>query len=357
MKTQQSKRRRTILCLSFTIISACSDSTTKEIGAVRSTHDERSRAARRTIRPAERRPTVVKVAAAGDIACNPRSEFFHEGHGTSVRCRARDTSDLILDGNYDAVFMLGDAQYQRARQKNFSRSYRHSWGRFKAITWAVPGNHDYIVDPSGPGDDGRIGRARQYFRYFGERAGPTRRGYYSFELGDWHVVVLNSNCALLRKGDGCGRGDRQTRWLARDLQRNRAKCTLAMWHRPRLASVHGRDADANQAFFTTFWKLLYKHKADLILNAHIHVYERFAPETPDGTRDYESGIPRFVVGTGGNGCCRGAAPKNPAHRKAYGEVLGFLELKLYPSRYTFKFKAIDDQPAERFSDSGKRMCR
>jgi hypothetical protein len=130
-----------------------------------------------------------------------------------------------------------------------------------------------------------------------------------------------------------------------------------MWHRPRLASVHGRDTDANQAFFTTFWKLLYKHKADLILNAHIHVYERFAPETPDGTRDYESGIPRFVVGTGGNGCCRGAAPKNPAHRKAYGEVLGFLELKLYPSRYTFKFKAIDDQPAERFSDSGKRMCR
>ena len=269
----------------------------------------------------------------------------------------KDTSDLILDGNYDAVFMLGDAQYQRARQKNFSRSYRHSWGRFKDITWAIPGNHDYIVDLARPGDEERIGRARGYFRYFGEGAGTTRRGYYSFELGNWHIVGLNSNCALLRQGDGCGPGDRQTRWLARDLQANRAKCTLAMWHRPRLASVHGSDTNANRAFFTTFWKLLYKHEADVILNAHIHVYERFAPEAPDGTRDYESGIPRFVVGTGGNGCCRGAVPNNPAHRKAYGEVLGLLELQLHPNRYTFEFKAIDDQPAEHFSDSGHRRCR
>jgi len=136
--------------------------------------------------------SVVTIAAAGDIACDPASELFDEGQGEGLACRQRATSDLLLSGGYDAVLTLGDNQYENGEYASFTDSYRSSWGRVKSITRPASGNHEYMT-PAASG----------YFQYFGRAAGAPAKGYYSFELGRWHLIALNSNCAAI---GGCGRG-------------------------------------------------------------------------------------------------------------------------------------------------------
>jgi hypothetical protein len=187
-------------------------------------------------------PEVVTVVAVGDIACDPASSSFNGGEGTGTECEMGATSDLALRLDPDAVLALGDLQYECGGYEAFLASYDPSWGRLKDITHPVPGNHEYDQAAS-DADDGTdcsaASDASGYFRYFGDAAGTPGEGWYSFDLGRWHMIALNSNCPLV---GGCGENSPQGRWLAADLAANDRACTLAFWHHPMFSSGrHGND--------------------------------------------------------------------------------------------------------------------
>ena len=223
----------------------------------------------------------TKIAAAGDIACDPGSSSFNNGQGSGLDCRQLATSDLLVGAGYAAVLALGDIQYEDGAYSKFLASYDPSWGRVKSITKPAPGNHEY-----------QSGNANGYYQYFGAAAGDPAKGYYSFDLAGWHIVALNSNCSFV---GGCGVGSPQEQWLRADLAAHPASCTLAYWHHPRFSSgEHGSDST-----YTPFFQALYDANADLVLVGHDHDYERFAPQTASGTLDLARGIRQFVVGSGG----------------------------------------------------------
>jgi calcineurin-like phosphoesterase family protein len=202
------------------------------------------------------------IAAAGDIAC-PR-------HPCAAQ---RQTTRIIRHVDPRAVLPLGDNQYPRGSLSSYRRSYARTWGEFRRRSYPVPGNHEYHTR-----------RARGYFRYFKRRAhGPE--GYYSYNLGGWHLIALNSE----------RRKRRQTRWLRRDLRRDGHRCELAYWHQPRWSS--GREHGGTAAV-AGWWKILYRRGADVVLSGHEHNYERFARLSPRG-RSRANGVRQFVVGTGG----------------------------------------------------------
>jgi hypothetical protein len=274
------------------------------------------------------------VAAVGDIACDPADPGFNGGAGTATRCRQGATSDLLVGRGLDAVLVLGDIQYEDATLAKFMASYDPTWGRLKAITRPAVGNHEYLT----PGAAG-------YYSYFGTAAGDPAKGYYSFDLGAWHVVVLNSNCAAV---GGCHAGSPQEQWLAADLAAHPDRCTLAYWHHPRFSSgPHGNDASTD-----AFWRALYAAGADVILTGHDHVYERFAPQDPDGAVDPGRGIRQFVVGTGGKNLTSFPVVRaNSEVRNA--DTFGVLEMTLRPSGYEWKFLPA---AGGTFTDSGTAAC-
>ncbi len=196
-------------------------------------------------------------------------------------CRQRLTASLLAKGGYAAVLALGDEQYERGALSDFRAEYDAAWGAVKSLTFPVPGNHDYGTT-----------RAAGYYAYFGSRAGDASRGYYSFDIGTWHLIALNSNCGAV---GGCDESSPQGRWLSADLAANPNACTLAYWHHPRFSSgPHGNDNT-----YDGFWRILFAAGADVVLVGHDHLYERFAPQNPDARGDDARGIREFVVGTGG----------------------------------------------------------
>jgi acid phosphatase type 7 len=275
----------------------------------------------------------VRVAAAGDIACDPADPNFAEGFGSAAECQQQATSDLLVGAGYAAVLVLGDIQYEFGAPGAFEASYDASWGRVKSSTRPVPGNHEY-------GTAGAAG----YFEYFGSAAGDPAKGYYSFEVGDWHVVALNSICAEV---GGCDAGSAQERWLRADLAASTARCTLAYWHHPRYSSgLHGSDAT-----YAAFWQALFDADADLVLVGHDHGYERFAPQDAKGGLDLARGLREFVVGTGGRSLrtFRRVSPNSEARDAT---TFGVLELSLGPSAYEWRFRAAVGS----YSDSGSASC-
>jgi hypothetical protein len=217
--------------------------------------------------PAERLATRRQaappvIAAAGDVACDPAGPSFHGGKGVADACHMDATAKLLLDLDPVVVLTLGDNQYENGTLAKFRRSYHLSWGRLKARTRPAPGNHDY-----------ETAGAAGYFDYFGAAAGHRSTGYYSFDVGAWHLIALNSECAHV---GGCGKGSRQERWLRADLATHPTRCTLAYWHKPRFSSgMHGNDAT-----YDALWQALYAAGADVVLVGHDHDYERFAPRRP-----------------------------------------------------------------------------
>jgi hypothetical protein len=281
-------------------------------------------------------PRPLTVVAVGDIACSPNDKDFNAGGGTSNACRQRATSDLVDRLDPKAVLALGDTQYQRATLENFHASYSPTWGRFKDITRPVPGNHEYQVKD-----------AEDYYEYFGEAAGDPAKGYYSFDLGDWHLIALNSECDEV---GGCGPGSPQERWLRADLAANRKQCTLAYWHQPRFSSgkTHGSNDE-----YDAFWRALYDFGAEIALSGHDHQYERFAPLNPEGRVDTQQGIRQFVVGTGG-------AELHPVGEPIEGSevtentTFGVLELTLLADEYRWRFLPVPGGSG--FTDSGSASC-
>jgi len=273
------------------------------------------------------------IAAAGDIACDPFDGSFNHGRGTAGMCRQLATSNLLLKGRYAAVLTLGDNQYEDGAYGKYLLSYAPSWGRVKAITKPAPGNHEYGTS-----------KAAGYARYFGKAAGPAGRGYYSFDVGSWHLVSLNSNCSEI---GGCQEGSPEERWLRRDLARHGSTCTLAYWHHPRFSSgPHGNDEEVSG-----LWHALYDYGADVVLVGHDHDYERFAPLNVAGALDRAQGIREFVVGTGGRSHYGTGSPK-PGSQVRDSTTFGVIALTLRPTGYDWRFVPAVGS----FTDRGSASC-
>jgi hypothetical protein len=219
-------------------------------------------------------------------------------------------------------------------------AYDATWGRKRAITRPLPGNHEYHdLTPCPPVADG-------YFTYFGSAAGDYGKGYYSFDIGPWHVIALNSNVSA-------GPTSPQGIWLAGDLAATTKPCTLAMWHRPRYSSgsSHGNSPPESPA--TAMWNAVYDAGGDVVLTAHEHSYERFAPQNKSGERDDAQGVRDFVVGTGGanHGAFMVAAPSTSEVRNS--NTFGVLKLTLRAASYEWQFVP---EPGGAFTDSGSGTC-
>ncbi len=240
----------------------------------------------------------------------------------------------LLDDIEGTVFTAGDNAYENGTAKEFSTCYEESWGRHKERTRPAPGNHDWRT--SGLGG---------YFGYFGDAArGPDGRSWYSYDLGSWHVVVLDSECDHV---DGCDHASDQGRWLAADLAASKAACTIAIWHKPRFSSGdHGNDPSVGP-----FWTQLYGAGADVVVNGHDHDYERFAPQDPSGDEDRSGGIRQFVAGTGGTPLRPFKDPVANSELRA-AVTQGVLKLTLRDGSYDWEFIAIDDA----ISDRGTAFC-
>jgi acid phosphatase type 7 len=281
------------------------------------------------------------VAAAGDIACDPLSSSFNGGLGSSNSCHQKATSDLLVGRDLAGVLPLGDLQYEAAALTGFQQSYDLSWGRLRGITYPVAGNHEY-----------QTAAAAGYFDYFngaGNATGPAgdrSKGYYSYDLGSWHLIALNSNCSRV---GGCGAGSPQEQWLRQDLASSPADCTLAYWHHPLFASGTYTPGIAS---VKPLFQALYDDGADLVLVGHDHNYERFAPQDPNGVLDLARGIRQLVVGTGGKShAAQGTPIPNSEVRNA--DTYGVLELTLRESGYEWRFVP---ESGKTFTDSGTGSC-
>lgn len=230
--------------------------------------------------PTSPSPSIVHVAAAGGMACASSDPRFADGKGTDGWCEQAAVSDLVVDRDLDAVFGLGDYQYEEARSDDYDTVYGPTWGRVRSITLPALGNQEYKVHD-----------ANTFTDYFGSRSPKADEGWYSYDLGQWHVVVLNSNCAL---AGGCDADSPQLQWLEADLAADDHACTVAYWHHPRWSTgLYGGDSRTD-----VFWRTLAAHGADVVLAAHEHDYERFQPLDAEG-QQADDGITSFVVGGGG----------------------------------------------------------
>jgi len=260
--------------------------------------------------PRGRSATDPVVVAAGDIA-------MAGGH-------QQLTSDRVLELDPDVVLLLGDNQYPSGELADYRRFYGPTWGRFKARTRPVPGNHEY-----------ETAGAAGYFGYFGRPARPKGRSYYSFDLGGWHLIALNSSIDHRP-------GSAQERWLRADLVATAKRCILAYWHFPRFSSgTH----DGDWFSVGTFWNDLYDARADVVLSAHEHGYERFAGQTP-WAKATRQGMRQFVVGTGGADLLGFAASK-PNSQVRIGDAHGVLELVLHVASYQWRFVSEDGAVLDR----------
>ena len=274
------------------------------------------------------------IAAAGDIACDPSDGNFNGGNGTSNNCRQKAVSDLFVGKNFSAVLTLGDTQYEDGSLTKFQQSFDPSWGRAKNIIRPSVGNHEYLT-----------AGASGYYSYFGAAAGDNTKGYYSYDIGAWHLIALNSNCSQV---GGCGVGSPQEQWLKADLAAHPTMCTLAYWHHPRFSSgEHGSSTS-----YDAFWRDLYAAGAEIVLSGHDHDYERFAPQNPSGAAD-PNGIQQFVVGTGGKNHYQfmsiqpNSVVRNP-------DTYGILKLTLHATSYDWQFVP---ELGKTFTDSGTMNCR
>lgn len=270
-------------------------------------------------------PVTAVLVGAGDIAdCDNRPSGESAAAATA----------LLVDKIPGTVFTAGDAAYEIGSPANFAACYDPTWGIFKDRTLLpATGNHEYKT----PGATG-------YFDYFGSAAGTPGQGWYSTDLGGWHIVVLNANCTIV----GCGAGSPQLDWLSADLAAHPAACTLAIWHQPRFSSGFHRDDTA----VSPFWDVLAAAHADLIVNGHDHDYERFAPQDPSGRLDPVNGIREIVAGTGG-ATLRAFVTILPNREVASDTTQGVLVLTLHAGGYDWRFEPI---AGETFTDSGSAAC-
>jgi hypothetical protein len=270
-------------------------------------------------------------------SAGPSQTAILVGAGDVADCRdlsGAEATAKLLDQIPGTVMAVGDLAYPDGSSENFV-CYDKTWGRAKSRTRPAPGNHEFHSNGATP-----------YFDYFGAAAGDPKTGYYSYEIGTWHIVVLNSEC---KDVGGCEPGSPQEKWLRADLAAHPATCTLAYWHKPLFSSgnAHGNDLTVKP-----LWQALYEANADVIVGGHDHDYERFAPQNPGGAADSVRGIREFVVGTGGKNH-RPFAEAKPNSELRDATAFGVLKLTLKPGGYDWQFIP---EAGKSFTDSGSGSC-
>ena len=372
-----------------------------------------------------RSPVLVAV---GDVACQPGSEESGEAAGENcagdtaqnLNASMAATAKQIETIKPDLVALLGDEQYQVGQYQDFESSYETTYGGFKMITRPAPGNHEFYKE------HGAIGVAGYgYFSYFngaqhnadgtlmtatvagnpdtggtftqpvpfsdgqaghfaqtggvGTNSGVGGQvgvgdGWYSYNLGTWHIISLNIECET--QPGGCSTSGTwfasELQWLQKDLETNHAACTIAYWHQPTYSAANGLGLEGTTAL--AFWKLLYAHGADLILNGHDHLYARYRPLDASGNYDPRRGIREFIVGTGGETLdtvvTTDATAADPSGNPNFnaenleassGEFWGVMGLTLNPNSYSWNFQSALKDPAQTaggasYSDSGVGTC-
>ncbi len=280
-------------------------------------------------------PVLALLVAASSCGVTPMPQTTHVlvGAGDIASCNSRgdERTALLLDELEGTIFTAGDNAYPDGSARDFLDCYDPSWGRHKRRTRPAPGNHDYV---DGPGAG--------YHAYFGESAGALGKGYYSYAVGDWHVVALNSVL------EGSAHAV-QLDWLRHDLTTNAGKCLFAYWHHPLFSSGNHSRQDRVRGF----WEVLFEHGADVVVNGHDHHYERFLPLTPGGAHDPRRGIRQFIVGTGGQSS--GRQPGEPGEHSAAAQfdASGVLKFVLYEGRYDWEFVPV---PGRGEPDRGTGSC-
>ena len=267
----------------------------------------------------------VSILAVGDIAqCI--------GQPAANSAAAKTAALIDQQAASMPLLLLGDLVYNSGTLEEYRSCYEPTYGKFMARSYPAPGNHDYGVPA---GDD--------YYTYFGTRAGPDRRGYYSFDVGSWHIISLNSNIAMAK-------GSAQETWLRADLAASRSKkCTLAYWHHPRFSSssTHGDNPLSSDV-----WKALFEFNADVVLVGHDHTYERFAPQDPDANPNPPRGIRQFVIGTGGAALYGFGTPKPNSEVRGAGSH-GVAKFVLDDGKYSWEFLPVSGST---FTDRGEANC-
>jgi hypothetical protein len=275
---------------------------------------------------------TVTMAAAGDIACPPTANV-----PTPTSCQQAATAQAVEQFNPPFVAALGDNQYETGTLAEFQGSFDPTWGRFKSRIYPAAGNHEW-----------KTAGAAGYFDYFGARAGERGKGWYSYQAGDWHVIVLDSQCDAV----GCGAGSEQDRWLRADLAAHRSEsCTLAYFHHAPFTGGQTHE-DPNNLAARSLFATLYTAHVDLLLTAHDHSYQRFTPVNPSGDEDQRLGLREIVVGTGGEDFHAFAtvAPHTVARNDS---TFGILELTLGARDYAWQFQPV---AGGTFTDSGTDVC-
>jgi calcineurin-like phosphoesterase family protein len=323
-------------------------------------------------RPVEETTDSPVIAAVGDLVCGfgTKQPPHHAGSGAHGECEPEKVAHLVTRGAYDAFLPLGDLQYTYGSLWRFEKYWDRYYGSVTNITRPVPGNHE-----------GYNGRFVGYFGYFGKRAHPPG-GYYSFDLGDWHIVALNSQLCRNKvwglkthlpssrtatgftrwqtpiPGGGCRPGDPMVEWLERDLAahpNSEYACTLAYFHHPvyRWTTYKVREADRD---VLPIWRVLESAEVDLVLTGHQHNYQRWQPMDAHGNQD-PNGMTQFIVGTGGDSYQplpdESERPETVA--AAQTGSYGILQVSLHPSSYEFEFIPAPGQPS--YEDAGTRDCR
>lgn len=285
-------------------------------------------------------PDGFRVIAAGDGACQPDDPNFNNGKGQDGWCQGRAVSDAAIARDPQMVWGLGDYQYEVPTLGYYDLAFAQEWGRLADITQPAVGNQEYKVQD-----------ARPYVAYFGDRTRSEQNFYYSYDIGTWHVIVLNSSCTIV--AGGCGPDSPQVEWLKADLAKQRGRCVAAYWHHPRWSN--GLQGSDNRVGF--FVKELVAAKADIMLSGHEADYERF-PLLDAAGNPSPDGVRQFVVGTGGQVMyppLRNPGReirKEPKSEASNFTTSGFLELALYRDHYDFAYHGVDGA----LYDQGSQTC-
>jgi acid phosphatase type 7 len=275
-------------------------------------------------------PTGAPTASTGAPAppVGPTGVLVGAGDIGFCGTPGAEATARLLDRLAGTVFTAGDNAYVTGTRAEFQNCYAPTWGRHLSRTRPVAGNHEYGSGASG------------YFEYFGASAGPSGAGFYSYTVGPWSVVALNSEIPVAP-------GSEQMMWLRNELSSRRAPCTAVIWHRPLFSSGrHGDNPDMRDV-----WRTLYEYDVDVVINGHDHSYERFAPQDPDGRYDPARGIREFVVGTGGAPVYEFSNLRPNSEVRA--SVWGIASFTLGNGAYQWEFVPVD---GESFRDAGAGSC-
>jgi hypothetical protein len=343
------------------------------------------------------------LAAVGDISCEP-DNAENAGNPAALKCGSPTLGGMPAEYataaqaqamHPDAVALLGDEQYEVGKLSDFEQSFEQTWGGLRMLERPAPGNHEFYSYTK-HGDNEPAQNGNGYFGYFnghtqdgtpypqGQAGDDTtaNQGWYSYSLGDWHVISLNIECSSDPFNNDCSTTDggllaQETTWLAADLASNHEQCTLAYWHQPTFSATTA-SADAPNpaapgigsnegAAADAWWKLLYKARATLVLNGHEHVYSRFRPMNPAGQSDPKNGITQFTIGTGGEDLDTlateaGGSYSNPNVVTAQDQAFGVMKFQLGQDRYSWDYQPTVagpgfDSSSLSYHDTGTGTCR